>query len=516
VIEGKSFTGASSVRIGGTSTRFVVNSAGRITAIVPAAATGRVAVTVGGITSTSGTPLTVTPGATVSPTAAHPGQSITVSGAGFTASSSFDVYFDTTDVALAVSNASGVVTATIVVPTSASPTQHWITLNQRSNDMAAATSLSVTTTWAQTGFASDGSNFNPFENTINSSNASQLRAQWIFQAPNTVPGPIVENSGMVFYGDNTSTIRAIASTGQLVWTASPATSGFGAISPVFIDGLVVFGAPNNNHVFAYKAACGSHGAACTPAWTAALPANVSASLTIFGGQIIVPASNGNIYPLNPANGAVGTPFFAANDTSGAVTTPVVFDAGGLFLYGDTNGYQETAPSGTTISATASGVLGGLWFGDDSILVQSGGAAGGPDGTTYGGASCLSNLATAYGYLYASCGGLAAYSLYSSAAIWSFGSSASALTVANGVVYACSNGTVVALDAMTGGLLFTGGFCNGTPIVVNGTLYVPERGVAAYSINGQVPAMVRARPRASQLKPDARLPAVRTPDFVTGD
>src|SRR5215467_5103244 len=68
------------------------------------------------------------PALTVSKTSGPPTTNLTVAGAGFTANSLIDIYFDTSDVILAVSSATGTFAGIVVqVPTSAQPGSHWIT-----------------------------------------------------------------------------------------------------------------------------------------------------------------------------------------------------------------------------------------------------------------------------------------------------------------------------------------------------------------------------------------------------
>src|SRR4051812_44112130 len=63
-------------------------------------------------------------------TSGTPGSSVPIAGAGFTPSTTVDVFLDTTNVAIATSSSTGAVSKTITIPQSAQPGAHWITLSE--------------------------------------------------------------------------------------------------------------------------------------------------------------------------------------------------------------------------------------------------------------------------------------------------------------------------------------------------------------------------------------------------
>src|SRR5262245_21882554 len=87
--------------------RLSVSRAGARTALVVAMALGAIAVQAPQALASDGKAPRVTPSIKLSPRAGPPTQAVTVSGGGFGASERVDVYFDTTDEALASTNASG-------------------------------------------------------------------------------------------------------------------------------------------------------------------------------------------------------------------------------------------------------------------------------------------------------------------------------------------------------------------------------------------------------------------------
>jgi hypothetical protein len=124
LVKGTALTTPTAVTIDGTAATFTGSTATQLTAKVPATGTGVISITTAGGTANSAGSFTVTPSAALSPVSGHPNAEVTVTGAGFTPYSSVDVYFDTTDEALAVSNGLGVVSIQIPVPTASQPGTH--------------------------------------------------------------------------------------------------------------------------------------------------------------------------------------------------------------------------------------------------------------------------------------------------------------------------------------------------------------------------------------------------------
>src|SRR4051794_18318903 len=108
-------------------------------------------------------PALAAPTATLTPAGGPPTTSVSITGAGFTASTSVDVFFDTTDIGLAATSATGAVAVTVPVPASAAFGTHWITLDERQTHTAAQAQFFVRTNWAQDGFGPQGRRFNEYE-----------------------------------------------------------------------------------------------------------------------------------------------------------------------------------------------------------------------------------------------------------------------------------------------------------------------------------------------------------------
>jgi hypothetical protein len=517
-ITGTGFTGASSVQFDGTSSNFTVKSATQISALVPPTGTGPIAVTNAGATGTSTASFTVTPSLEFSPSIGHESIAVTVTGAGFAPYNAIDLYFDTTDVELAVSNSLGVVSIQFQVPATAQPGTHWITLLTRATGIAAQRAFTVNSDWAMQGVAPTGLGFNPYENTLFSTNVGQLAQAW--SQPDggfANPSPIVEVAGNLYTGSVLGQIYAYSATGTLLWSAAPAEASFQEYAPAANASLVFFG--SGTTVYAYKLACSSTGAVCSPTWTATIGASVAGSLTVYNNTLYVPASNGDIYPLTPSTGAVGTPF-AASGSSGTATSQVAFGLDGSYYYaeGSKLAYRTSSGASTVVSysASLSGIAvsaGRVYFTTGNGMLirwQSWSAA-------TSGTGCTPAPVVAGHYVFAGgCSSISAFEAGSGELAWSVPTVGQVLglSVANDVLYGCVlngyYGELTAYDALYGALLWSGGTCTSAPIVANGNVYAALGNITAYTLPGLSANHVKAKPARFMLRPNLKLVAQHTP------
>jgi hypothetical protein len=407
----------------------------------------------------------------------------------------------------------------IQVPASAQPGTHYITLVERGTGTAAQTTLAVMTDWPMQGFNFFGRGYNPYENTINTSNVHDLSTSWTKVVSNLGNAtPFVDLAGNLFVGDTTGAIHAFSSAGALLWTASPGND-LQSVTPAGYGAYVYFGGSDGN-VRAYKAACRKDGGVCTPTWTRSVGTSVTGSLVVYNGRVYAPSADGSIHPLNPLTGAPGTPIFGIDTSHGAVTTPVTFDADGAFVYGagstlefHFNCCTGTVTYGGTVSPIA--VANGAWYftTSDGIIHQFGGS--GWSATTSSG-GCAPAPAISKNIVYAGgCTTLGAFDAGSGALRWSVTTTGavSSVSVANGVLYACiytSGGfsaVVHAYDATYGTHLWTGSYCTGGPVVASGMVYAAGNGeFFAYNLQSANPNVVMAKPDPKKLTPDYRLQA----------
>jgi hypothetical protein len=527
IIKGTALSAPIGVTIDGVAAKFTGNSATQVTATVPATGSGLISITTAGGTGTSATAFTVTPSLTLTPTGGHPNVNVTVTGAGFGPYTSIDVYFDTSDVALAVSNGLGVVSATVQVPLASQPGTHWITVDERANHDAAQEAFTVGTNWLMPGFAASGAGHNPFENTLNTGNIAGLTDTWAqTSGGSTTKSPFVEVNGSLLVADSAGIVYSYSSAGQLLWTAVPGAD-MENVPPASNGGLVFFGDSSGN-VNAYKTACRNDGGTCAPTWTTNIGTPVTAGLVLYQGVLEVPGGDGSVHPLTPATGVPGTPFYALDNTHGPVTTPVAFAADGSYYYGAGPFVEFKLANGGGSSVVS-------YFGNVSAIVNVNGAAYATtvDGYVHritnpswdvslsigGGVGCGA-VAVANGRLYAgACGtagnDISAFEPYFGTVLFAVGAggNVTGLTVANGVLYACVRNLLFAYDASNLTQLWDGGGCSDAPVVANGNVYGALNEITQYSLPQLSAAISRtvARPAVSALKPDYRLPARRTPE-----
>ena len=114
--------------------------------VLGVALVGVVAGGVGPVVASAATPVVK-----VSPRTGHPSAVVRVTGSGFGASEAVDVYFDTTDVVLAVTSPTGGFTVPVTVPASAQPGGHWVSAVGRADGLAAQAKFTVRTDWPSSG-----------------------------------------------------------------------------------------------------------------------------------------------------------------------------------------------------------------------------------------------------------------------------------------------------------------------------------------------------------------------------
>src|SRR4051794_21330765 len=117
----------------------------------------------------------------VTPANGHPKIAIQVSGTGFMANEAVDVYFDTTDKFLAVTDSTGKFAAhELDVPKDALPGTHWVSAVGRKTGDAVQVVFGVGTNWPQYGFEPQDRGRNPYENVIDASNVGTLDVAWSY------------------------------------------------------------------------------------------------------------------------------------------------------------------------------------------------------------------------------------------------------------------------------------------------------------------------------------------------
>src|ERR1051326_5481109 len=123
-----------------------------------------------------------TPALVLSGASGPPTSNILVSGSGFAASTAIDIYFDSIDLTLAVTNSTGSFTnIAIEAPSDSAPGNHWVTgVARGSSGSAAQAPFLVRTNWMSFQYSSRHKGFNPYENVLGPGNVGSIDVDWKF------------------------------------------------------------------------------------------------------------------------------------------------------------------------------------------------------------------------------------------------------------------------------------------------------------------------------------------------
>lgn len=460
----------------------------------------------------------------ISPSSAPPLATAEVKGSGFDPYSASDVFFETTDLLLAVADGVGNIDVKFQIPSWAQPGAQYVTVEERGSNRAAQTQYIVSTAWPQWGFSPIANGYNLYENTINTGNVSNLSWKWgVFLASSNNPFPFVLKDSYAYVGDSTGHVHAFNGGGQLQWQANPG-GNMSSVTPVAYGSNVFFGDASGN-VFAYAIGCQHNGSACTPVWTHSVGTSVG-GLSVYNAKLYASSSDGKVHPFDPPTGTPGTPFYVGGSGLGALQTPVAFAPDGASFVTSNDGtfaYMQyrfadgdqaySAENGATFSAPALSHQQAYFTSTDGYL------RGTPLtewAAATSGTGCDPAPAIANNTIYAGgCSTIAAYDPATGAVRWSMTTlgPVTGVSVANGVVYTCEGVELVAYAASNGGRLWSDGTCNGAPEIVNGLLYATSTQVGeldAYSLPG-FPKKPPHRPDPLKLKRDLSLkPIIREP------
>jgi len=468
------------------------------------------------------------PAVTVTPGANPPSTSTKVSGTGFGANEIVDLYFDTTDEELSVTDASGAFAAiSIPVPAAALPGLHWITAGGRHSGLGAQAKFTVRTNWPQQGYGSQNKAFNPYENVLSPQNVAGLEQAWSITG---ALGPAIEDNGELLVATGTSKANVTAlnpASGATIWNKTVSTINGGGLAEA--AGLVLFG--NGGSVEALRASNG------TMSWTANTGQLIVGPVTPADGAVYAGGASGTLFVLDQATGATlwtgtadvnntfGRPSVAKELGQDSVFAPCGQAVCALNRNGDLWSYP-TLNGQVTQTAVSNGRV---FFGDahgDFVSVPANALS----------FSLMSNQgaftaapAVADNLVYAgSQTNLYAYDARTLTNAWSvapIGSFTSQPAVANGVVYTGnSGGDLFAFNAANGALLWTAagaGAAITANIVANGMLFATDANgnLYAYALNAGNDAAYRWNPRPpamASLHPDLSLSPYRHATFRRAD
>ncbi|MGC4118718.1 MAG: PQQ-binding-like beta-propeller repeat protein [Myxococcales bacterium] len=416
-----------------------------------------------------------------------------------------DIYFDTVDVVLGSTSASGEFFQSLFVPANAAPGDHWITAVGRSSGRSAQAFFQVQTDWPQYQFGLRHSGYNAFENVLNPTSVVGLgQARTFATGAFLFASPAVVN-GVVFFGESLggSRLWALDAASNLPLWATDLGTEINSSAAV-VDGTVYVGADG---LYALDAASGN------VLWSFPISAGVVSSPAVYQGIVYFGALDHNFYALDAST---GSPVWAAG-TGGAIrSSPAI--ANGVVYFGseDHNLYAYDASSGNqrwhltlggSISLSSPAVANGVvYVGALNTNFYAVNATNGLHIWDVDTPSFIdSSPAVANGLVYIGSGDgvVRAYDAARGALIWSAATEAaidSGVTVANGVVYVTSaDSKVYAFNAVTGAFLWsaaTGNSLFSSPVVVNGNVYLCSGDGRLYTYD--LPASTVAISAASRL------------------
>jgi len=377
-----------------------------------------------------------------------PTSKILVSGSGFSANVCVDIYFDTKDEALVVTDGKGEFhDAKIYALKSAYPGKHWVSALERNDDKGDQEPFVVFTDWPQYHFDAARTGSNPYENVLNKDNVSGLRLRW---ASPSLKYPAISN-GLVYAGslEGNGYLYAVnMGTGATVWsyvfdssTASgPAISG----GNVYDGSIAAAGAS----FFAVNARNGSPIWASTCGQTYTSPA--------LNENLVYVSSTSEIFALDQATGSTiwSYTFPVFNFTS----SPAVGQGKVFGLGGDEELYAFDASTGAIVWTFPSGDLSGKY---SSPAVSNGVVYIGIGKTFY------------------------ALNAHNGSVLWTYPTGGTDPAIANGIVYFGSGDFLYAVNAVTGAVLWqfqaTGRITS--PSFANGVVYADSENTTLYALDG---------------------------------
>ncbi|HXR35601.1 MAG TPA: PQQ-binding-like beta-propeller repeat protein, partial [Candidatus Binataceae bacterium] len=168
------------------------------------------------------------PALTLNKTVGPPTTQLNVAGAGFGLAQPVDVFFDTSDLFLMITDGAGAFSASLKVPAAALPGTHWITAIQRGSvpQVAAQKSFLVRSDWPQFRNGPLHKGVSPFENVINPANVSLLAETWVASTTGAIPASPAIANGVAYVASFDHKLYAFnATTGTLASGWPRATGG---------------------------------------------------------------------------------------------------------------------------------------------------------------------------------------------------------------------------------------------------------------------------------------------------
>ncbi|HEY6768276.1 MAG TPA: PQQ-binding-like beta-propeller repeat protein [Candidatus Sulfotelmatobacter sp.] len=456
------------------------------------------------------------------PPSGPPTAKVTATGSGFPGGETVNLQFDSAAIASATADSQGGFTQLLLIPKSAQPGAHTLAAVGQTSGASASFSFTVSTNWPAFKNELSRVGTNPFENTINKSNAKFLQLSWVGIMGDLVDfsSPAVVN-GVVYVGSFDGRLYAFNANGCNQSSCQPLWSGITGnditSSPAVANGVVYIGSADHK-LYAFNAkGCGK--STCPALWTGKLASGViESSALVANGVVYTGAYDGKLYAFN-ANGCGGSscaPLWTGATTGSHITSSPALGNGVIYIGSEDGKLNAFGASGCGASSCPP-----LWTGQaGSAIFESSPAVfngvvyiGSFDGNLYtfpaagcGQSSCSplwigptngiieSSPSVANGVVYigsddflyafeaAGCGQASCQPLWFGMADGQQASIVSAPAIANGLIYASENNGMVMVFSDAGcahlpclplNQLMTQNepIVSSSPAVVNGTVYV---------------------------------------------
>ncbi len=338
----------------------------------------------------------------------------------------------------------------------------------------------VYSNWSYFGWGSAHTHVNPYEDTPNTSNVSNLAFDWNYTTGSVIYGAPTENNGIVYVGSTDHKLYALdALTGALKWSFT--TGNEITFSSPAISNSVVYVGSIDGKLYALNALTGAL------KWSFTTGNEIESSPTVVNGLVYFGSWDSKVYALNATMGALIWSYTTGSfidSSSPAVVNGVVYigssDGKVYALNATTGGFKWSYYTGAGIGSSPAVVNGVVYIGGGINTVYAINATTGALKWSFvTGNLVVSSPAVYNGVVYIGSEDGKVYALNATTGTikWSYttnGTVDSSAAVANGVVYIGSDDDkLYALNAVTGALRWsytaTNAFIAG-PAIVNGVIY----------------------------------------------
>jgi outer membrane protein assembly factor BamB len=236
----------------------------------------------------------------LNPVVGPPTTAVAISGTKFGRTEAVDVYFDSTDLLLAVTNSSGSFSQSLDVPTSAQPGTHWVTAVGRVSGLAAQASFLVQTNWSMFHYNLQHSGYNPFENTLNPGNVAGLNQAWAAPTGSVIySSPAVAN-GVVYVASEDDKLYAFNAGPGVLLSGWPVSTGASILSSPAVANGVVYVGSDDDKLYAFNAVTG----VLLSGWPVSTGSSIRSSRAVANGVVYVGSYDDKLYAFNAVTGAV--------------------------------------------------------------------------------------------------------------------------------------------------------------------------------------------------------------------